>query len=382
MKAFLRRQRFLIDYSLSSLARRPGKHLGLLLVYTLIVFLLASVMLFTQSLRREAAMVLAQSPGIILQRLVAGRHDLMPIDYLGRIGDIRGVTAKYGRLWGYYYDPTVRANYTLMVPPRPSPDYPLLTRGEIAIGAGIGRTRGLAVGDWLSLRSARGEPFAFRVAAVLAAETELVSTDLLLLTAEDFRHFFDFPADRVTDIVLQVRNPREIRKVAEKLSLTLPDTRPILHEEILRTYDAVFGWRQGLVFVLLGGAVLAFAIFAWDRASGLSGEERREIGILKAIGWETTDVLRMKFWEGAILSLSAFGVGYLLAYAHVFYLSATLFEPVLKGWAILYPDFSPIPFVDGLQVATLFLFTVFPYTMATIVPIWRVAVTDPDAVMR
>jgi ABC-type lipoprotein release transport system permease subunit len=379
---WLRRQRYLIDYSLSALARRPGKHLGLLLVYTLIVFLLASVMLFTQSLRREAALVLAESPEIILQRQVAGRHDLMPSAYLEKIGTIRGVAAKYGRLWGYFYDPAVRANYTLLVPPESSTQHQTPAPGEIAIGAGIARTRGLAVGDYLSLRSARGEPFSFRVASILSQSTELVSSDLMLLSADDFRRFFDYPEDRVTDIVLQVRNPLEVRKVAGKLSLALPDTRPILREEILRTYDTVFGWRQGLVFVLLGGTVLAFVIFAWDRASGLSGEERREIGILKSIGWETGDVLRMKFWEGAILSLTAFLLGYLLAYVHVFYLSAGLFEPVLKGWAVLYPDFRPIPFVDGLQVATLFFFTVFPYTVATIVPIWRAAVTDPDAVMR
>ncbi|WP_295578060.1 FtsX-like permease family protein [uncultured Lamprocystis sp.] len=382
MREFLRRQRYLIDYSLSALARRPGKHLALLLVYTLVVFLLASVMLFTQSLRREAALVLAQSPEIILQRQMAGRHDLMPTEYLDRIGRIRGVSAKYGRLWGYFYDPAARANYTLMVPPPGSPEYREPAPGEIVIGAGIARTRGLDVGDYLSLRSARGEPFAFRVAALLPHSTELVSTDLMLLGAGDFRRFFAFPPDRFTDIVLQVRNPREVRKVAEKLSLALPDTRPILREEILRTYDAVFGWRQGLVFVLMGGMVLAFVIFAWDRAAGLSFDERREIGILKSIGWETADVLRMKFWEGAILSLTAFFLGYLLAYAHVFYLAAALFEPVLKGWAVLYPDFRPIPFVDGLQIATLFFFTVFPYTVATIVPIWRAAVTDPDAVMR
>lgn len=382
MSEWLRRQRYLIDYSLSALARRPGKHLGLLLVYTLIVFLLASVMLFTQSLRREAALVLAESPEIILQRQVAGRHDLMPLDYLERIGRIRGVSAKYGRLWGYFYDPAVRANYTLLVPPQSSITYREPAPGEIAIGAGIARTRGLEVGDYLSLRSSQGAPISLRIAAIFPHATELVSTDLMLLSEADFRRFFGYPEDRVTDIVLQVRNPREVRTVAEKLSLALPDTRPILREEILRTYDAVFGWRQGLVFVLLGGTVLAFVIFAWDRASGLSGEERREIGILKSIGWETGDVLRMKFWEGAVLSLTAFVLGYLLAYAHVFYLSAALFEPVLKGWAVLYPSFSPIPFVDGLQVATLFFFTVFPYTVATIVPIWRAAVTDPDAVMR
>jgi ABC-type lipoprotein release transport system permease subunit len=381
VSGFLLRQRYLIDYTLSSLARRPGKQLGLLLVYTLVVFLLASVMLFTESLRREAALVLAGSPQVILQRQVAGRHDLMPESYLDRIGSIRGVASKQGRLWGYFYDPAVRANYTLMVPGADREE-PAPAAGEIIIGAGIARTRGLATGDWLSLRSATGEPFSFRVAALLDGETELVSSDLMLVAEADFRRFFSFPPDRFTDIVLEVRNPREVRTVAEKLALALPDTRPILREEILRTYDTLFGWRQGMVFVLLTGAVLAFVILAWDRASGLSGEERREIGILKAIGWETGDVIRMKFWEGAILSLTAFLLGYLLAYGHVFYLDAGLFEPVLKGWAVLYPDFRPMPFVDGLQVATLFFFTVFPYTVATIVPIWRAAITDPDAVMR
>ena len=377
MRALLRRQRYLLDYSLSSLARRPGKHLALLLVYSLVVFLLASTLLFTQSLRREAALILADAPELIVQRLVAGRHDLMPADYLDRLGQLRGVSDAYGRLWGYFYDPAVKANYTLLVP-RQEPPVP----GEVRLGAGVARTRGLGVGDYLSLRSARGEPFSFRIAGLLEAETELVSSDLLLLNAEDFRRFFDFPADRFTDLVLRVRNPSEVRKVAEKIALALPDTRPILRDEILRTYDALFGWRQGLIIVLLGGALLAFVIFAFDRAAGLSAEERREIGILKAIGWETGDVLRMKFWEGAALSLTAFLAGYLLAYAHVFFFAAALFAPVLKGWAVLYPDFRPLPFVDGLQVATLFFFTVFPYTVATIVPIWRAAITDPDQVMR
>ena len=377
MRALLRRQRYLLDYSLSSLARRPGKHLALLLVYSLVVFLLASTLLFTQSLRREAALILADAPELIVQRLVAGRHDLMPADYLDRLGQLRGVSDAYGRLWGYFYDPAVKANYTLLVP-RQEPPVP----GEVRLGAGVARTRGLGVGDYLSLRSARGEPFSFRIAGLLEAETELVSSDLLLLNAEDFRRFFVFPADRFTDLVLRVRNPSEVRKVAEKIALALPDTRPILRDEILRTYDALFGWRQGLIIVLLGGALLAFVIFAFDRAAGLSAEERREIGILKAIGWETGDVLRMKFWEGAALSLTAFLAGYLLAYAHVFFFAAALFAPVLKGWAVLYPDFRPLPFVDGLQVATLFFFTVFPYTVATIVPIWRAAITDPDQVMR
>ncbi|HEB96305.1 MAG TPA: FtsX-like permease family protein [Sedimenticola thiotaurini] len=377
MKRLLRRQACLLDFTLSSLARRPGKNLGLLLVYGLIVFLLASVMLFTDALRSEARQVLARSPEIILQRVVAGRHALIPAGYLERMGRIRGVTARHGRLWGYFYDPAVQANYTLLVPRNRR-----IADGEIVVGAGIARTRGLDRGDFLTLRGSDGTARSFRVAERLEGESELVSSDLILLSEADFRAFFGVPEGLYTDLVLTVRNPRELRKVAEKLTLRLPDTRPILRDEILRTYDAIFGWRQGIVFVLLAGAILAFVIFAWDKASGLSAEERREIGILKAVGWETSDVIRMKFWEGAVISLSAFLLGYLAAYAHVFYTSAALFEPVLKGWAVLYPEFRPLPRVDGLQLATLFFFTVFPYTLATIVPIWRAATTDPDQVMR
>ncbi|MDD3447582.1 MAG: FtsX-like permease family protein [Gammaproteobacteria bacterium] len=377
MKKLILRQKYLIDFTLSSLKRRLAKNLGLLLVYTLIVFLLASVMLFTHSLRREAGIILESSPEIILQRLVAGRHDLMPAEYLDRIGRIRGVTRKAGRLWGYFYDPAVQANYTLMVPRDRD-----LGQQEVVIGAGIARTRGVDVGDFLTFRSSDGRAFSFRVVDILEADAELVNADLLLVSEGTYRDFFGIPADRFTDIVLQVRNPSEVRKVAEKLTVLLPDARPILREEILRTYDSIFSWRQGIVFVLLGGSILAFVIFAWDKASGLSAEEKREIGILKAIGWETSDVIRMKFWEGSIVSLTAFLLGFILAYLHVFYGQAALFEPVLKGWAVIYPSFNPTPFVDGLQVATLFFFTVFPYTVATIIPIWQASITDPDAVMR
>jgi ABC-type lipoprotein release transport system permease subunit len=209
-----------------------------------------------------------------------------------------------------------------------------------------------------------------------------VSADLFLVAEEDFRRLFGINPGLFTDLAVTVRNPREVAKIAEKIDAALPDTRIILRDEILRTYESVFDWREGMLLVLLAGSILAFAIFSWEKASGLSAEERREIGILKAVGWETSDVIRLKMLEGLVVSLTAFLVGYLLAYAHVFHFGAGLFEPVLKGWAVLYPKYKLTPFVDELQVATLFFFTVFPYTIATVVPIWRAAIVDPDTVMR
>ena len=377
MSPWLEKQRHLIDFTLASLARRKGRHLGLLAVFSLLVFVLASAMLFSHALRLEAQLILDGAPEIVLQKLVAGRHDLIPPGTLERIGNLRGVQQARGRLWGYYYDPVVKANYTFLVPPDNS-----IQPGTLVIGPALARQRGLPPGTGISLRSYSGALYSFSIAAILPQASELASADLVLVSEADFRAFFAYPADHYTDIALSVANPAEVRNIANKLAKLLPDSRPILREEIERTYASIFDWREGIMLALLSAAILAFAILAWDKASGLSADEKREIGILKAIGWETGDIIKMKFWEGALISLVAFLAGFISAYVHVFHFGAPLFEPVLKGWAVLYPRFELIPVIDGLQVATLFFFTVFPYLAATLVPIWRAAVTDPDSVMR
>ena len=66
---------------------------------------------------------------------------------------------------------------------------------------------------------------------------------------------------------------------------------------------------------LLTGAVLAFVIFAWDRASGLSGEERREIGILKALGATRSDILLQFLIEAVMLCLVGGMIGIALGIA-------------------------------------------------------------------
>jgi ABC-type lipoprotein release transport system permease subunit len=377
MKNWIEKQRNIIDFTLSSLFRRKGRNAALLAVYTLVIFFLASVMFFAHSIKREASLVLRESPEVIVQRLVAGRQDLVPLKYMDPIGKIKGVSSVRGRLWGYYYDPAAGANYTLVAPEGFS-----LGPGKISIGKGISRTRFVEKGDMISFPSYDGLPLNLEIGEIFSSESELVSSDLILLSEDDFRRFFGISKEYVTDLTLKVSNAREISTIAAKIVKLLPDARPILRDEILRTYDTVFDWRGGILIVILSGAVMAFIIFAWDKASGLSAEERREIGILKAIGWETSDVLQMKFWEGVAVSLTSFLLGILFAYFHIFFVSATLFEPVLKGWSVLYPNFKLTPFIDAYQVATLFFLTVVPYTVATIIPSWRAATIDPDSVMR
>ncbi len=377
MGKLIERQRNVLDFTLSSLLRRKGKNASLFLVYTLVVFMLASVIFFTHAIKREASIILQEAPEMIIQRSVAGRRDLIPVGYLDEIRRIRGVTSASSRLWGYYYDPVAGANYTLMVPDKfeYEPD-------SIIIGAGISRTRLLYQGDDLEFRAFDGSMLVLQVQDIFPAASELVSSDLMLISEDAFRGLFGIAKEYATDLVVRTGNPRELATIALKISKQLPDTRIILREEILRTYDSIFNWRGGMMVFLLAGALLAFLIFAWDRTSGLSQEEKRETGILKAIGWETSDIILMKFWEGLVISLSAFLAGIVLAYCHIFFTHSMLFAPVLKGWAILYPEFKLIPFIDPSQVATLFFLTVVPYTVVTIIPSWAAATIDPDTVMR
>jgi ABC-type lipoprotein release transport system permease subunit len=377
MRTWIERHRNILDFTLSSFVRRKRKNAALVSVYTLIVFLLASVLLFTYALREEASILLKEAPEMIVQRLVAGRHDLIPVAYMDRIRAIRGVSSVKERLWGYYYDPVVGANYTLMVAEDQD-----VAPGLIAVGEGVSRTRLASPGDTLEFRTYQGVTIELEIKKTFSSESGLVSSDLILVSEDDFRKVFGTPKEYATDLTVRVRNPKELPTIAMKVAEILPDTRQVLREEILRTYDAIFNWRGGILLAILFGAVLAFIIFAWDKASGLSVEEKREIGILKAIGWETSDIIRMKFWEGLVVSLSSFLMGILLAYIHVFLASFMLFEPVLKGWAVLYPEFKITPFIDGAQLASLFFLTVVPYTVATIIPSWRAAIVDPDSVMR
>ena len=105
MNRSLERHRNIMDFSLSSLARRKGKNISLLLAYILLVFLLASVMFFTHALKNEASRVLNNAPEIVVQRMEAG----------GRIWSRYGISTS-SRPSGAYTRPAAGSGVTIMTP--------------------------------------------------------------------------------------------------------------------------------------------------------------------------------------------------------------------------------------------------------------------------
>lgn len=316
----INKHRNILDFTLTSLRRRKGNLLAVSVVYTFVVFLLASAILFTSAIKKEAALLLSEAPEVIVQRLEAGRQVTIPSHYVEEISSIKGVQKVRPRLWGYYFDTLTRANYTIMA------NEELNARpGEIIVGSGVlagsegSEGRRPAIGDSMPFKTYQGEALVLTITNILPFATELEAADLILVSEPDFRRLFAMDPEQYTDLVLNVRNSKEISTIATKIIQLYPDTRPVLREDILRTYDAIFDWRGGLVILTLMGALFAFIILVWDKATGLSAEERREIGLLKALGWDTADILLVKFWEGAAVSFSSFTLGVLFAYLHVFW---------------------------------------------------------------
>jgi cell division protein FtsX len=378
----------ILEYALSSILRRKYRNISLIAVYALTIGILASVLFLTYSLKLEASHILIDTPDLIVQRLSAGRHDLIPSEYVKTISGIPGVGSAVPRYWGYYYDALSHSNYTLIGTDGDIPGLSLLqgrmpsAPRECAIGAGVGSMRLVGAGDTLALINSMNTGAVFHITGTFRSESNILTNDLIVMGSKDLIKFFGLPAGRATDIAVTVHNPNEVSTIAVKIKTEHPDTRPITKSEILRTYDAVFNWRSGIMLTIFASALIAFCILAWDKATGISAEEKHEIGILKAIGWDTADILELKFWEGIVISLTSFLLGLIAAFIHVFFFNATILSPVIKGWSVLFPVFRLTPYIDIYQIFVLAFLTVTPYVASTIIPSWKTAITDPENVMR
>lgn len=378
----------IIDYALTSLLRRKYKSLAIITAFTIVVSALASILLFSRSLQVEASYILDSAPDLVVQRTVGGRHDLIPLQYAEKIKKIPGIGSVIERYWGYYYDPLTKANYTIQGTSGDETTLKMLEgrlpveRGECAIGAGVAEIKKTGIGGELILVDSSNTGVLYEVAGVFRSDSSLLTNDLIVLHDDVVIDFFGYPEGMATDIAVQVYNKSELQTAATKIKKMLPDSRPITKTEIVRTYEMVFNWRSGMMLTVFSAAVIAFCILSWDKATGISADEKQEIGILKAIGWDTSEVLALKFWEGLIISLTSFLLGTLIGYLHIFFFDAFFLAPVIKGWSVVFPDFHLTPHLDPYLLFTLAFLTVTPYVASTVIPSWKTAVTDPETIMR
>lgn len=381
----------ILDYSLSLLLRKWLKNCGIVLVFSLVIFLLSSFQLATSALTESARLLLSTTPDITVQQMSAGRQIPLRLEHREKLTDIFGIVRVRERIWGYYFDEKNGANYTVLgLSPT---EQPVLPEEALAWGTLPQEPRDVvlskAVADSMQLAGRKNFSLfrpdlsmaSFRVVGQFSQESGLLSDDLILMSRKDARHLFAMATNEITDLLVDAGNPAEIDTIAGKISELIPGTRVVTRNQIMKTYEVVFSWRSGIGSVCLLASLFAFIILAWDKASGLSPEDQREMAILKVTGWQSGDIMTLRFWESAVVAALSLILGYSGAWLHVAIFDAPLLRPILLGWSVLQPSISFYPqfrLGDFFLIAALSL---IPYLVATIIPAWKSSMIRPDSVV-
>jgi ABC-type lipoprotein release transport system permease subunit len=385
----------LLAFAWNALARRPGRTVALLGAVSMVVTLLTAVLFATSALRGEAERGRKTQPDVLVQQLAGGRPALIDPSTVSFLQKLPGVRRATPRVWGYVFLPSLKANVTVIGRNRDTPDLGAVRgvlrsgrdarpgeRGAALIGRALADLLHVREGDVISLPSPREDAPTLNLVGVFDSPVSLYTSDGILLDVDDARAILDVPADRATDVAIDLGNPEEATVVTRAILDKQPELRVLDKRILARTYQLTYGRRAGIVIAAALPALLAMLIVAWERMSGLAPAERREIAVQKAVGWSTADVLYAKLYESVLVGVMAFGAGVTLAYTWVFLLGAPLLREVLSGWSVLYPEVALTPAVDPADLVGVAAMVLLPFFSTAIFPAWRAAIVDPLQAMR
>ena len=384
----------ILGFALRALSRRKARAFALGGGLAFAVALVAAVIFMTEALRGEAERAHAAQPDIVVQKLVGGRPTTIAASEVQKITDIPSVRSVTPRVWGYFFLPSLQGNVTIIgtapnAPPLSVANGVLaeghdITPGahEMIAGVELARFLGLRPGDELGLPSSNVDAHALKLVGTFQSSLDLYTSDVVICDQDDARALLDLPRGDATDLAITLSNTAEARVVARTITERMPGARVIERDLLARVYHLSYGRRAGFVLGAAIPAILALLVLAWDRASGLGPDERKEIAVLKAVGWSTSDVLWAKLFESLLVGASATALGLLLGYAWIFWLGAPGLRPALVGWSVLYPRAALTPAVDLAQLLGISLAVMGPFALLSVVPAWRAATADPLETMR
>jgi ABC-type lipoprotein release transport system permease subunit len=388
---------YLIEFAINAILRAKGKNIFIMVVFTTLVALLSSIFFITSSIKYELDTTVESLPDIIVQKIKAGREYDIETNRVDNIISIAGVESASPRVWGYYYFANAGVNFSIVGINQYEEQYKsslesivekidfdkLEANNSMLLGRGVREIMKKSYyRDYFNFIKPNGKLKRVYIAGVFNAETNLESNDMIILPQKDAREIFGMSEDMATDIVVRVSNPQEIPTVAGKIKLLYPDTRVITKDDLKVSYQNIFDYKSGIFLALFTISIFTFFIIIYDKTSGLSSQEKQEIGVLKAVGWSIDDILKEKFYEASIISIISYTLGIIIAFGFVYIFHAPILRGIFEGYSQLKTDFS-LPFLFDIQTLFLIFFLSVPiYIGATIIPAWRASSLDVDEVIR
>lgn len=262
---------------------------------------------------------------------------------------------------------------------------------EIVIGSALARQLSLDVGAMLPrLQSnARGERVA-RVVGVFRPDAPPWQAHLILTTFDAATQVFG-QEGLATDLLVECRPgyADAIRRhILQKIALGPPSdpgaVRPhvVTRDDVLALLPRGPLRREGVFTAhMLLALIAALLVLLVTSGLGLS-ERRREVGVLKACGWHTDEVLLRGAAEGLCLSLIGAALSLLLAWLWLRVFNGFGVAALYLDGALLVPDFrvpyrlTPVPALLALVLALTVVLT------GTLWSVWRAAAAPPREAMR
>jgi ABC-type lipoprotein release transport system permease subunit len=261
---------------------------------------------------------------------------------------------------------------------------------ELVVGTALARRLGLKVGSVVPpfYRNEHGERLA-RVVGAFKPDAPLWQAHLMLTTFETASRVFARQGV-ATDLLVWCR-PGYQAAVNRKLEQGLwppgagkgtGRVRVTAREDLLALLPRGLRHREG-VFNLHFVLAFAVAILVLLVTSGVGlAERRRQIGILKATGWQTDEILLRGAVESLCLSLAGACVALLLAWIWLRVFNGYGVAGYFLAGVEAAPDF-PVPFrLAPVPALLAFVLSLAVVLSGTLYSSWRAATASPREVMR
>ena len=321
------RHRNLLFAALSDLIRRPVRSVVVTLCLAAILLPLVTALAISQGLKFQAEISIKEGADFYVSKDLFGGEGPISLVYLPEVSGLEGISRATARVVGrtYFVDRLVAVvgldrEGLLALKPLVEGDVPK-SPGEVLVGQGIAKEFGIHPGPDMRFTLARNNRKVFTPTGTLHPSS-LWSSYVMIMHYKDANEFFRIKGV-VTQLLLYKSSPSaslEAESIIDQMSTRGSrggslwiGTRKRINEMFLKGYDH----RGGIYTVLfIIGAALAVPAFLVTSGFGLK-ELGREIGVLKAMGWRTYEILEKVFFENILMSLAAVSISILLSMAWI-----------------------------------------------------------------
>ncbi|MDK2062015.1 FtsX-like permease family protein [Aliarcobacter butzleri] len=379
------------------LVKHKSKHFAIFLISIFIVFLTSSILFIKNSLQKEISQALENQSDFIIQKTVANKIKDIDTSLIDEFYEINGVSKVTQRVYGQYYFMPENVYFTIIgidfFEETTNQDLKellnflniskFLEKDSMIIGNGVKKVLDkYAYFDSYDFKLENENSKNIKIFKDLPKEANLIANDLIIMDINIAKKILDIKPDFATDIVLDVPNPLERQNVKEQILLKESNIRILQKDELKKEYENMFNYKGGIFLILFIVVIFTFILVLYQRYSMISSNDKREIGILKAVGWSIKDIIKLKIIENFIVAFKAFIIGVIFAYIFVFILQAPVLKNIFIGFSNIKNDFILNQNIKISNLITLFLFFMVPFLSAVLIPVWKIAVIDATKSMK